>query len=255
MAEGPVVHHYAERLAKVLEGRSLYLELRVQKLKPVEASLQGLKMESVEAHGKQFRMRLSDGRILLVHLMMWGSWRIYRKGAAWDKPRERARLIIGTDKHEAVVFSAPIVRVLTQSELESEPRWGNLGPDPLRHDFSKKEVLKRLNKQPDREIGEALLDQQVIAGVGNILKNEILFRAGIDPRRQVARLTDTEMTEIVRWTIDLSTAWLDELRNKRRNSWIHIYRKSGKPCTACGEPIEFFRQANRITYACPQCQK
>ena len=157
MAEGPLVHHYVNQLKKVLRKREVQIEFRLRKLKDVEPSLQKIHIQRVEAHGKQFRIHFSDHRILLIHLMMWGSWRIYRKGEPWDKPIQQARVIFHTDSHTAVVFSAPVVKLLTLFELQNDPKWGKLGPDPLRLDFSSKEFFHRLEQFPSREIGEALL--------------------------------------------------------------------------------------------------
>jgi endonuclease-8 len=128
--------------------------------------------------------------------MMWGSWRFYRNGEAWDKPPERARLILRTLTHDIVAFSTPIVRLLTKSELKEDPKWGNLGPDPLRPDFSIKEFFRLLEEQSPREIGDVLLDQQVISGIGNILRVEILFQSRIHPRRSVGSLSEDERHEI-----------------------------------------------------------
>jgi len=252
MAEGPLVHHYAHRLDRALQGKEVHIEFGSKKSKELEPSLKNLRVRGVEAHGKQFWIRLSDDRIILVHLMMWGTWRVYRKGEPWDKPVQRARLVLRTETQEAVVFSAPIVKLLTLSELEENPSWGNLGPDPLRQDFSSKEFFRRLSQQGPREIGEALLDQQVIAGVGNILRVEILFGARIHPRRRVESLSDLEQKTLLQWVFRLFKKWTQEM--KRKQTWIHIYRRSGKPCPVCGTPIQFFRQAGRITYACSQCQ-
>jgi len=252
MAEGPLVHHYARRLDRALQGKDVHIEFSSKKLRELEPSLNNLRVRGVEAHGKQFWIRLSDDRIILVHLMMWGTWRVYRKGEPWDKPVQRARLILRTTTHEAVVFSAPIVKLLSLSELEENPSWGNLGPDPLRQDFSSKEFFRRLNQQGSREIGEALLDQQVIAGVGNILRVEILFGARIHPTRKVHSLSDLERKTLLQWVFRLFDKWTQEM--KRKQTWIHIYRRSGKPCPVCETPIQFFRQAGRITYACSQCQ-
>jgi len=252
MAEGPLVHHYANRLRKVLKGREVRVEFGIRKLRQFEPSLEGLRIQDVEAHGKQFRIHFPDNRLLLVHLMMWGSWRIYRNGQSWDKPRERARLILRTRTHEIVAFSTPIVRLLTKSELEGDPKWGNLGPDPLRPDFSIKEFLRLLESQAPREIGEVILDQQVISGIGNILRIEILFQSHIHPRRSVGSLSEDEKHEMLRWILKLTRTWMRTMGKKA--DWISIYRKSGKPCPRCGATIEFFRQGGRITYACPKCQ-
>ncbi len=189
MAEGPLVHHYVNQLKKVLQGRAVRIEFRLQKLKELEPSLHNIRIQKVEAHGKQFRIHFSDRRILLIHLMMWGSWRIYRKGQPWDKPAQRARVVFHTASHVAVAFSAPVIKVLTPLELQNDLKWGDLGPDPLRSDFSSKEFYRRLEQDPRREIGEALLDQRVIAGVGNILRIEILFKSHIHPRRRIDSLS------------------------------------------------------------------
>jgi endonuclease-8 len=252
MAEGPLVHHYANRLRKVLKGREVEVEFAIRKLKQFEPSLAGLRIQDVEAHGKQFRIHFPDNRVLLVHLMMWGSWRIYRNGEAWNKPPDRARLILRTTAHEVVAFSTPIVQLFTNSELEKDPKWGNLGPDPLRPDFSLKEFFRRLGSQTIREIGEVLLDQQVISGVGNILRVEILFQSRIHPRRLVGSLSENEKHEMLRWILKLTRTWMRTVG--RKANWISIYRKSGKPCPRCGATIEFFRQGGRITCACPKCQ-
>jgi endonuclease-8 len=252
MAEGPLVHHYVNQLKKVFQGRDVRIEFRLRKLKDVQTSFQSTHIQKVEAHGKQFRIHFSDHRILLIHLMMWGSWRIYRKGESWDKPIQRARVIFHTDSHTAVVFSAPVVKLLTPSELQGDPKWGNLGPDPLRSVFSSKEFFRRLEQFPLREIGEALLDQQVIAGVGNILRIEILFRSHIHPRRKGDLLSKKEKTELLRWIFKLFEKWMKQI--SRQNNWIQVYRRSGKSCPNCNHSNEFFRQAGRITYACPNCQ-
>ena len=252
MAEGPLVHHYANRLRKVLKGREVRVEFGIRKLKQFEPSLEGLRIQDVEAHGKQFRIHFPDNRVLLVHLMMWGSWRIYRNGEAWDKPPDRARLILRTRDHEVVAFSTPIVRLLTKSELEGDPRWGNLGPDPLRPDFSTKQFFRLLGEQPAREIGEVLLDQRVISGIGNILRIEILFQSRIHPRKSVGSLSDDDKHKMLRWILKLTRTWMRTMG--RKANWISIYRKSGKPCPRCKATIEFFRQGGRITYACPKCQ-
>jgi endonuclease-8 len=258
MAEGPLVHYYATRLRKVLKGREARIEFGVRDLKKFEPGLKRIRIRDVEAYGKQFRIGLADGRTVLVHLMMWGSWGIYPKGGTWERDRERARLILRTPKHEAVAFSAPVVRLLSAEELGPGSKWGSLGPDPLRTDFSGREFLRRLARDPARHIGDALLDQTVISGVGNILRIEILFRAKIDPRRPVGDLTANDRQRILRWTKRFMKQWLDEKwldDDAPKETWIRIYRRSGKPCPRCAGKVESFRQGGRITFACSDCQK
>lgn len=257
MAEGPLVHYWAARLSKVLKGREARVEFGVRDLKKFEPGLRHMRIRDVEAHGKQFRIRLADGRTILVHLMMWGSWGIYAKGEAWERDRKRARLVLRTRRHEAVAFSAPVVRLLSDEDLRPGTKWGSLGPDPLRADFSSREFFRRLAVDPAREIGEALLDQTIIAGVGNILRIEILFAAKISPRRPVGDLSRQDRRRLLGWTKRLMKRWLDEKwfdEGREKETWIRIYGRSRKPCPRCGGKVERFRQGGRITFGCRDCQ-
>jgi len=228
------------------------VELGVKRLKPLEASLQGAVVRDVEAYGKQFRIRLESGQVILVHLMMWGWWRVFKRGEAWDRPPERARLVLRSAAHDVVAFSAPVVKLFAPGELEADPVWGRLGPDPLRRDFSIPEFLRRLEAQGTREIGDVLLDQRVVSGVGNIIKMEILFGARVHPRRKVSGLTGAEKQAILAWMLKLMGKWLKERGNE--DTWIRVYRKAGKPCPRCGARVEHFQQGGRTTFACPECQ-
>ncbi len=252
MAEGPLVHYYTSKLEKIIGGKRVSIEFGIRKLKPLEPTLKAVKVTKVEAHGKQFRIWFADGRLLLVHLMMWGSWGIYRKGQTWERAPERARAIIRTRTHEAVVFSAPVVRILSEDELRNHPKWGNVGPDPLRRDFSRRLFYRRLNSRPELPIGEALLDQTIISGIGNILRIEALFRAGVHPRRKVKTLSRGEKIRMLKAVISLMKMWLHDRNSASR--WIRIYGRVGKACPRCSGTIESFRQAGRLTIACPYCQ-
>ncbi|MFZ1947921.1 MAG: DNA-formamidopyrimidine glycosylase family protein [bacterium] len=255
MAEGPLVHRMARELGGALKGKRVDVEFGPKApgaLKPLEPSLRGVRLMDVEAFGKQFRFVFADGRTLLVHLMMWGWWRVYRRGEPWDRPADRARVVVRSRDREAVAFSAPVVRLFGKGELVRDKTWGDLGPDPLRKDFSAAEFRRRLRRKPSRTIGEALLDQRVISGIGNIVKIELLFGARVHPRRTVASLTPQELGRVLAWTRKLMTKWLKERGNE--DEWIRIYRGSSKPCPRCGERVEHFTQGGRTTYACAGCQ-
>ena len=252
MAEGPLVHHYADRLDEVLAGRNVEVEFGIKRLKDRGSEFARARLDRVEAWGKQFHIYFSDGRVILVHLLMWGSWEVYGRGESWDKSREQARLILHTEDRVAVCFSAPIIEILDDGDVDGHPRRGGLGPDPLRDDFDREEALRRVRDEAERPIGPVLLDQTVMAGVGNILKNEILFHAGVHPKRTVDELSSEELEVILDWTIELCERWLNDMGSGR--DWQRVYRRSGRPCPECGTEIEFFRQKDRVTYACPCCQ-
>lgn len=251
MAEGPLVHSIARRLDRVLSGRVVDVEFSAAKLADAAAALSGRRLERVEAWGKQFRIRFPEDRVLLVHLLMWGTWRVYRRGAEWDRPAEKARVVLRSDEYECVVFGAPVVQVMGAAELESS-RWGGLGPDPLRDDWDEAEFFRRLDTDPLRQIGEVIMDQHVLAGVGNMLRVEILWRCGLHPERTIGSLGDDDRRALLDWTIELMRRWLARVHGKK--DWLKIYRRSGKPCPRCGCAIEFSRQASRVTYHCPRCQ-
>ena len=252
MAEGPVVHFYANMIHDALQGQELDVEFGINRLKGRGQEFDGVTLDDVQAQGKVFRIRFSDGRIVLVHLLMWGTWRVYDAGEEWDKPESRARLIMRGEGRVAVAFSAPVIRVFENEDELAKSRWGDPGPDPLREDWSEEEFRRRLAKKSDAEIGEVIMDQRVLGGVGNILRNEILFFAGVHPRRVVSDLSDEELRDILDHTIRLMRNWLDNMGGKKE--WRRVYQRSGQPCLECGAEIEFFRQNDRVTYACPRCQ-
>ena len=253
MAEGPVVHFFAEKLRNVLAGQPVDITFGIKRLKELGPSFSGVRISDVEAVGKQFRIHFEDGRIVLVHLLMWGTWRIYDAGEKWDKPESRARLIIRAPGTVAVAFSAPVIEVFENAEALVASRWGDSGADPLNPDYVPSEAARRIRREGSRPVGTVIMDQQVIAGVGNILRNEILFLSGIDPRRAVSSLEEGELMRILKWTRDLMERWLRNM-GKEKN-WLNVYQRSGQPCPRCGGTIEFFRQNDRVTYVCPACQR
>jgi endonuclease-8 len=252
MVEGPLAHHYARQIRRVLKGKAVNVKFGVPELKRHERSLRKVLVKDVEVHGKQFRIKLAGGRVILVHLMLFGAWRVYKRGEAWEKPRRMARLILRTASHDVIAFSAPLVKVLTEEEIGPDSKWGQLGPDPLRKDFSSREFFRRLKAKASREVGEVLLDQKVISGVGNIIRIEALFRAGIHPNRRVSDLRRNDRQRLLRWLVKFMWKWLEERDSEKK--WIRVYEGNGKPCPRCGGEVEAFRQGGRITYACPDCQ-
>lgn len=138
-------------------------------------------MTEVSTHGKHLLVHMSGGLTLHCHAMMFGSWQFGRPGAEPRKPEKNVRLRLRTRSHEAIFFNGPVVELLTGEELRSHKRLSALGPDLLHEDFDREEAWRRLSAQPSRPLGDAILDQRIVAGVGNIFKSEGLFVARLDP--------------------------------------------------------------------------
>jgi endonuclease-8 len=182
--------------------------------------------------------------------------------------------IIRTEKHRAVLRGGSVFELLPAGTLEKHPSLKKLGPDVLGETFDDKQALANLRKYPDMEIGVALLDQEILAGIGNYLKSEILFLARIDPRRRISALSNKELKEILklarevtRFSFENSSytvppeirARIDEQGMSPRTVGRkhYVFRRTNKPCWGCGTPIRQQRQGEgkgRITYFCPTCQ-
>ena len=255
MPEGDTIFRAATSLRKALLGaRVTSFESAVLRGPfPI-----GERIETVEARGKNLLLRFENGRALRTHMMMSGSWHLYREGEKWQRPAWQARLVLHADNgFLAVCFNAPVVEWLGKGE-EAIAR---LGPDATSDSFDAAAALARLSARAELTIGEALLDQSALAGVGNVIKSEALFRCRANPFAKVAGLP----VALLRKLVDDSHALL--VRNREggpRTTRISldggrlwVYGRSGKPCLVCGTTIRMRRQGTqaRSTYFCEICQK
>lgn len=279
MAEGHSVVRWARWLSPLVGERLVALD-PPKKWQALAAQIlnssptngrEHLRLESIRTHGKHLLLHLSDGHTIHCHGLMYGSWQVGKLGMKLRKPENRARLRLRTDRHEGVFFNGPVVEFLTPAELKSHERLRSLGPDMLHGDFDRQEVWRRLNlkKNLKREIGDAVLDQTILAGIGNIFKSEGLFLAKIDPRHKVAELPRSQIERIWDCTIPLMQAAakstgailtlpLNFRRGKKgRDALNFVYFRSGKACYLCGATILRIVQGQlqRSTYFCPKCQK
>jgi endonuclease VIII len=257
LAEGDTVLRAARRIEAVLGGAEVGVAApnprgRVDGL----ARLDGRRLERVESHGKNLLLRFDD-LVLHSHLGMNGSWRVYRRGTAWGKPPTAAWAVLRGQEWEAVQFGGPTLRVLPVSALRLDPQLAGLGPDVLAADFDLEGAVRSLRGASPRHdgatatIGEALLDQRRIAGIGNIFKSEACFAARLDPWRRVAEVEDDELERVLLAAREQMQAAVADGRHPGA-----VYRRAGRPCPACGTPIASRGQgdANRTTYWCPRCQ-
>jgi endonuclease VIII len=259
VAEGDTIHRTARRIEAALgdaplvsaEAPSARSPLRRQRERL--QSLAGRRLERAEARGKHLLLRFEGGIVLHGHQGMRGSWRVYRRGERWQRPRSGAWIVLATEGAEAAEFGGPRLALLSEAEVANEPRLRSLGPDVLGEGFDVAAGVAALRSRAgrERELGEALVDQSVLAGVGNIYKAEGCFAARVSPFRRLADASDDELGRVVLETASLMRAALETGRQPR-----DVYRRPGRPCPRCGTPISTRGQgdANRTAYWCPNCQ-
>lgn len=259
MPEGDTVWLAAQRLHAGLAGRVLRTtEFRVPQLATTD--LTGRQVLEVVPRGKHLLTRVEGGLTLHTHLRMDGSWRLYPTGDRWNGGAAwQIRVVLGNSEQTAVGYRLPIVHLL-RTEQESRVV-GHLGPDLLDDNFDAETALGRLMSQPEREIGLALLDQRMLAGLGNLYRTEVLFIAGLTPWTRVGDVPD--LAALVGQSRELLRAnrgdWRQATTGSRRPGEEHwVFERQRRPCRRCGTAIRVTEQGpapyQRLTYWCPQCQ-
>jgi len=224
------------------------------------APLIGRTVTGVSARGKNLLINFDDGSALHSHLRMEGSWHVYRPGEPWQKPERQARAVLGTERYVAVCFNAPVVEWLTATGLARHEGLAGLGPDLLAPDFDESEAIKRLRSRNNQPIGEAIMRQDTVAGIGNVYKSEVLFLCGLNPFGPVSGLTDEALRGVVERARRLMKANLGggdrvtRFRSDGARQWV--YGRQDELCLKCGTRIQMRRQGEdgRSTYWCPACQ-
>lgn len=253
MPEGDTIAYAAKRIRPVLQG-SVPDSLETPQLRHAydrwPERLGGRAITRVDTYGKHLFLHFDGGLALHSHLGMSGSWRVYRRGG---RRSARAWLILRVGALEVAELGGPTLELLTEGRAQLVRR--PLGPDVLGEEFDGREFVRRLRAEdPTRAIGDALLDQTTVAGIGNIWKSEGCWEAGVDPCRPLADVTDIEALSII-----------DALRPRMQRSASEghrtiqprVYRRASRRCPRCGSTISARRQgdANRSTYWCPGCQR
>ena len=191
---------------------------------------------------------------------MYGTWHVYRPGQAWSKPRSEARLVLRVADAVVVNFGAPVIELLEERALALHQPIHGLGPDLLDDDFHVEEALQRL-REPVRAsvtVGDAIMDQRVMAGVGNIWKHETLFRLGLNPWRSLGELDDAALRAVVETAQDLLRASVGKPNrlNLRKRPQMYVYGRPGQLCFRCRTRLVSATQGLDIrrTTWCPTCQ-
>jgi len=274
MPEGDTIHRAAATLQRAIGGQIVTrFESVLPKLTRVDADapLRGRTVDRVEARGKHLLIWFSGDLVLRTHMRMNGSWHIYRPGERWQRPHRDMRIVIETAAMHAVAFTVPVAEFVTSHELANHDVVAELGPDPLSDHFNAEEAIERMQARGDVEIADVLLDQTVIAGIGNVYKSEVLFGARINPFVRVAVLTRDQLAEIVavgmrfmRANVGASASGgIVTYAGMRRTTGradpsarLWVYGRGGQPCRRCGTSISRRKHGPfaRSTYWCDRCQ-
>ncbi|HEX2162262.1 MAG TPA: DNA-formamidopyrimidine glycosylase family protein [Thermoleophilaceae bacterium] len=284
MPEGDTIHNAALRVGNALVGHEI-LEIETPhpryRMDRWPERLAGRAVRAVDARGKHLFLRFEGDLTIHSHLRMGGKWGVYERGRRWTRGAHRAWLVIRTAGHDVVQFDGPVLELMTDSRSRFDQLLAGLGPDIVADDFDERLYLARLREDDQtRAIGEALLDQRNVAGIGNIWKSEGCFMALVDPWRRTADLTDEELLAIARairpeirrsarqggptvtYRAETASAGAPARRPQRRpvdrdrraGTWV--YERTGLPCRVCGTPVLARGQGddNRTTYWCVVCQ-
>jgi endonuclease-8 len=271
MPEGDTLARIAVALRPYLAGR-VVTGARARLPGPQVSRIVGQKIDAVDAAGKNLLIKFDGGLELRTHLGLHGSWHRYRPGETWRRPPSRAALVIEVPGAIAVCFDAPVVELFERRAEVVHPTISMLGPDLAAAEFDQAEAVRRL-REPGRAqtaIGEAVLDQRALAGIGNVYKSEVLFMEKVDPFAPMATLDEETIGRVVATareflksnsnpeaaagrttTVDLKTG------AKLAPSRLWVYDRAGRPCHRCGTIIEAGPQGTelpRTTYWCPSCQ-
>jgi endonuclease-8 len=275
MPEGDTIFRTAHALSRALTARPLTGFRSTYALLTRfndDTPLAGQIVEQVESRGKWLLIHFSGGGTLATHMLMSGSWHIYRPGEPWQQPRVNMRIVLENSDYVAVGFRVPVAKMLQPQELARATRIPAPAIDVLSEDFDAAQVLRRLLMYKDEEIADVLLNQKVFAGVGNVFKSEICFVTAINPFCKVSALSESKAAALIATAQKLVAANVQEDSGdtivtyggrKRRTTHesnpaasLYVYGRNGEPCRSCGEAIRKRIQGSdaRVTFWCQHCQ-
>jgi endonuclease VIII len=261
MPEGDTIRNHAIALTRALAGQVVTRsDFRLPAL--ATASVTGATVVECASRGKHLLLRVisasGTARTLHSHLRMDGTWRTFQPGQPWSgKQAHTIRVVLTTAPVVAVGFHLHDVKLIPTAEEDSVV--GHLGPDLLGSDWDAAEAVRRLSAVPDRLIGEALLDQRNLAGIGNLYKSELLFLRGVSPWSPVSSVGDlSTMVSLAQRLLAANVGRWSQITtgSSRRGEEHHVYGRGGRPCRRCGTPIRRADQGTdeRVTFWCPHCQ-
>lgn len=257
--EGDTINRAAAALRTALVGRPLRSFEAPRLVGPTPGI--GRMVEAVKSHGKHLEIRFDDDLVLHTHMRMTGSWHLYREGEAWRRPRRQLRVSIVVPEWVAVCFNAPVVETYRSMNRTRHASSGGLGPDLCDPAADLAECVRRLAHyhDPDASIAEVLLDQRVMAGVGNVYRSEILWALELAPSAPIGSLESRDLVQVVNTAARMLRANLDHTRRVTTDKLpggLAVYGRGFHRCVRCGGSIDVARvgEHNRVLYWCPDCQ-
>jgi endonuclease VIII len=272
MPEGPEVRRAADRVARVLLGcPTTKVRFAFPQLRKFEARLTGTPLTAATTRGKALLLEFGEaGLVVYVHLLLYGKWYV-RSPPSVPNTRRSLRLEIATENACALLYSASEIAVVESDALDTIPYLAALGPDCLDATLTRAQLMRRLSdaKFARRRLASLYLDQAFVAGIGNYLRAEILFEAGLHGLMRPADLSTVERRRLAQATLVLSQRaykqagttlprerirQLKAKQSKRRDYRHYVYARYGRPCHVCGTKVESIELSGRRLYYCPHCQ-
>ncbi|MGB8258820.1 MAG: DNA-formamidopyrimidine glycosylase family protein [Terracidiphilus sp.] len=276
MPEGDTIFRTARALGRALGGKPVTAFRSTFALLSRfddDAPLAGRTVERVESRGKWLLIHFSGGATLAMHMLMTGAWHIYRHGERWLEPHWKMRIAIENAEFVTVGFNVPVAEMRTTAHLARDPRIPDPALDILGAEFDATAAAARIGAQLGEEIGNVLLDQRVLAGVGNVFKSEVCFVTGVHPFARVGSMSAEEIARVVAASRRLVGSNVLEdsgerivtyggrtrrtTRDAAPGASLWVYGRAGEPCLRCGTRVESRMQGKdvRVTFWCPMCQR
>lgn len=269
MPEGPEIRRAADRIERAIQGQPAEtVFFAFDHLKPYEKRLRGQAVLSLETRGKGLLIHFENQLSIYSHNQLYGRWYV-RPANTYPRTGRKLRLAIHNKRKSALLYSASDIDVLTREQVLRHPFLSKLGPDVMTAEVT--QVLRQINDRrfARRQLGSLLLDQQFLAGVGNYLRSEILFVAGLHPKLRPVDCTSLQLealanaaTTLARRsyhhngvTCDLRIARELKADGQPRSRYRHwVFTRQGRPCRRCGTPVVMATVASRRLNLCPVCQ-
>jgi endonuclease-8 len=259
MPEGDTVWQTARRLREALTGKVLTRsDFRLPKYATVD--LTGRTVLNTVSRGKHLLTRVEGGLTLHSHLLMEGAWKVYGSGERWKGgPAHQIRAVLATADRTAVGYRLQVLELMRTTEEERTV--GHLGPDLLGPDWDPDLALANLLADPARQLGEALLDQRNLAGIGNVYKSELCFLLGVTPWLPISALPAdraAKLPALAKKLLEVNRDRVVRRTTNLRNQDLFVYGRAPRPCLRCGTSVRAADQGDgsqeRPTYWCPTCQ-